>query len=69
MSWLDTAGAAKYANRSVQTIRAALAAGELHGYQRVAPQGKWTVRPECLDAWIAGEPCQHQDRAPNLRSA
>lgn len=35
------------------TIRKALGTGELRGYQRVR-RGKWLVKPEWMDAWIAG---------------
>ncbi len=43
------------------TIRRALEAGELHGSQRKA-RGKWTMRRECLDAWMDGERCPHRQR-------
>lgn len=40
------------------TIRRALAAGDIHGHQR-ASRGRWLIRPECLDAWLDGVRCRH----------
>lgn len=56
----NTAQAAEYAGMHVQTVRKALEAGDLHGGQRKAA-GRWSIRRECLDAWLDGEPCEHQD--------
>ena len=56
----NTAQAAEYADRAVDTIRRALEAGELHGGQRKAG-GHWSIRTECLDAWLDGDPCAHQE--------
>jgi excisionase family DNA binding protein len=56
---LTVAEAAKISNRHPDTLRRALACGELHGAQRVRG-GRWSIRPECLDAWLDGEPCEHQ---------
>lgn len=53
-----TAQAAEHAQRSVQTIRRALEAGELHGGQRRAG-GRWSIRAECLESWLDAEPCPH----------
>lgn len=50
--------AADYTDRHPNTIRLALAAGELHGTQRVTG-GTWRIRQACLDSWIDGEPCDH----------
>lgn len=41
------------------TIRRALEADELHGSQRCAG-GKWSIRRECLDAWMDGVKCPHR---------
>lgn len=46
--------AAEYANCHPQTVRKALAAGELKGGQRKA-HGRWSIRREDLDAWLDGE--------------
>lgn len=54
-----TAQAAEYADCHVDTVRKAVAAGELHGGQR-RQGGRWSVRKECLDAWLDGEKCPHQ---------
>jgi len=55
----DTAQAAEYAGCHRMTILKAAEAGALHGGQRVKG-GRWSFRHECLDAWLDGEPCQHQ---------
>jgi predicted site-specific integrase-resolvase len=57
--WLDLRHAAARAGMHYQTLRVAASDGELHGYQRVVA-GKWRFRPECVDAWVAGEKCEHQ---------
>ncbi|MEU4386802.1 helix-turn-helix domain-containing protein [Promicromonospora sp. NPDC023805] len=41
------------------TLYRALEGKELHGEQR-AKGGRWTIRPECLDAWLDNEKCEHQ---------
>lgn len=51
--------AAAEAHRHPATIRHALAAGELHG-QQPRPRGKWLIQPACLDAWLSGTRCLHQ---------
>lgn len=58
-AWLDVAAAATYANRHRVTLWKALESGQLHGEQRMA-KGKWSIRAECIDAWLAGQPCDHQ---------
>ena len=55
----NTAQAAEYAICHDQTVRKAAECGELHGSQRTA-KGRWKFRRECLDAWMAGEKCEHQ---------
>lgn len=44
------------------TVYRALEGAELHGEQR-AKGGRWTIRPECLDAWLDNEKCEHQAAA------
>lgn len=56
--WLTTVEAAAHARRHPVTIRRALEAGDLHGYQR-GKFSHWLVRPACLDAWIEGNHCEH----------
>jgi hypothetical protein len=51
--------AAVESNRHPVTVRKALEAGELHGFQRVA-RGRWSIRSECLDAWVENRPCEHK---------
>lgn len=55
----NTTQAADYADRHRDTILRALELGELHGGQRKAG-GRWSIRRECLDAWLDGEKCGHQ---------
>lgn len=66
----DTRQAAEFAGKHVDTIRRALEAGELHGGQRRDKEtgtpkkgGRWSIRRECLEAWLDGEACEHQERA------
>lgn len=58
----NTTQAAEYAGCHRQTVLRALEAGDLHGGQRVAG-GRWSIRRECLDAWLDGTKCEHQERA------
>lgn len=51
--------AADVGRRHEITIYRALEGKELHGEQR-AKGGRWTIRPECLDAWIDNKKCEHQ---------
>ena len=57
----NTTQAAEYAACHPQTVREALAAGDLHGGQRTKG-GHWSIRLECLDAWLDGQPCPHQQQ-------
>lgn len=59
--WLDTRQAAIRSNFAIDTVKRAANAGHLHGHQRVVG-GKWRFRPECVDAWVTGEKCEHQRR-------
>lgn len=52
--------AAALAGRATITIYRALEAGLLHGTQQTT-RGRWSIRPECLDAWLDGDKCTHQD--------
>jgi excisionase family DNA binding protein len=54
--WMSPEQAAEYcgADMSVSTIRKALQAGELVGFQ-LRPGGRWRLRAEHLDAWLMGE--------------
>jgi hypothetical protein len=54
----NTAQAAEHAGCHVDTIRKACEAGDLHGGQR-AKNGRWSIRRECLDAWLDGRDCEH----------
>jgi excisionase family DNA binding protein len=60
-TWHSTATAAEYGGCHVVTVLKALEAGELHGAQR-KPKGRWRIHVDCLDAWLAGEKCQHAGR-------
>lgn len=58
MKRLTVAQAADVAQRHPQTIRRACETGELHGLQRVR-KGRWLIHPDCLDAWLDGQKCEH----------
>lgn len=51
--------AAILGRRHPETVRKALQDGTLHGAQRMK-RGPWLIRPECLDAWLNNEQCEHQ---------
>lgn len=55
----NVAQAAAYSGRHPSTIRKAAEAGELHGGQ-AKKKGRWSFRAECLDAWLDGDSCEHQ---------
>ena len=55
----NTAQAADYADCHVDTIRRACETGNLHGGQRTK-NGRWSIRRECLEAWLDGDKCEHQ---------
>lgn len=57
--------AAEAACRAEITIYRALEGKELHGEQRVK-RGRWTIRPECLDAWLDNKKCEHQMAAATV---
>lgn len=56
---LTPAQAATVAQRSTDTIYTALEDGTLHGSQR-CKRGRWSIRPECLDAYLDAVECEHQ---------
>lgn len=56
---LTPADVARIFRRHPVTVRNALAAGELHGSQRVKG-GRWLIAEACADAWAEGRPCTHQ---------
>lgn len=64
--FVSVAEAALIADRHPETIRDAARAGILHGSQPLGDDGKpllrsrWRFRPACLDAYMAGERCEHQ---------
>lgn len=60
--WLTTAQAVEHTGYHVQTIRRAAESGELHGSQRKAG-GRWRFHRDCLDAWVSGSNCAHQEEA------
>ncbi|WP_405159514.1 helix-turn-helix domain-containing protein [Nocardia sp. NBC_01499] len=51
---MSPAEAARAAGCHQNSIYAALLAGELKGYQRRAPKGRWRIFPEDLDHWLRG---------------
>lgn len=68
MNRLTVPEAAAAARRHPKTIRNAVEAGDLHGSQRVTG-GRWLIREECLDAYLEGAPCPHQNVTPIRRRA
>lgn len=61
-TYLNTAEAATVARKHPVTIRKALEAGTLHGSQQVVG-GRWTIREDCLEAFIEKRPCEHRTKA------
>lgn len=66
----NTKQAAEYAGKHPMTILRACESGELHGGQRLNKDtglpkkgGHWSIRRECLDAWLDGAKCGHQEVA------
>lgn len=59
MTYLTVKQSAERLGYSTKTVYDAVQSGELHGLQRTK-HTKWLIRPECLDAWVAGEKCEHQ---------
>jgi hypothetical protein len=57
--WHNTAQAGERSGSHPDTVRKAVEAGELHGTQRKA-KGRWRIHRDCIDAWCAGQQCQHQ---------
>lgn len=64
--WHTTATAAAEAARHADTVRKALEAGELHGAQR-RKNGRWRIHRDCLQAWLFGRPCEHQQDDADVR--
>lgn len=63
--WLTTKQVAEYAGMHPKTVQNALQDGELIGYQRTEPHGRWRIHVEDADAWIRGD----APRERNLRVA
>lgn len=57
--WFDAKQVAEYVGVHHQTVLYAVWGGELHGYQRKAPRGRWRFHRDCVDAWMKGERCPH----------
>lgn len=57
--YFTTREAVAHTGLYVDTILHALRSGELHGYQR-SFKCQWRIPLACLDAWMLGEPCEHQ---------
>lgn len=60
--YLTVPAASEYSGKHPVTIRRALEAGQLHGSQMV-PKGRWSIHTDCLEQWLAGDPCAHQLRS------
>ena len=57
--WLTAKQAGERAQRHWRTVTDACRAGELHGVQR-SVNASWRIEADCLDAWVRGTTCQHQ---------
>lgn len=66
--WLTTREATIYAGRHISTIRAALESGTLHGLQP-GKNCSWRVHTDCLEAWMGGQPCEHQKDSDRFSKA
>ncbi|MFJ6261429.1 helix-turn-helix domain-containing protein [Rhodococcus erythropolis] len=53
--WLTPAEAAPIARCDRNFIYEALQSGELKGFQRNKPKGRWLIDPDDLQRWIRGE--------------
>lgn len=58
-AYLTVAQAAVLAGRHPVTLRKALEAAELHGFQRKVG-GRWSIAEECVTAWVECRPCAHK---------
>lgn len=63
--WLTAAEAARHTKRHPRTITDAARAKELHGVQG-ARNKSWRFNEECVDAWVAGETCEHQKNVTQI---
>lgn len=59
--YLDVADCATESKKHPVTIRKALELGTLHGFQN-ARGGRWSVKPACLEAFVEGRLCEHQQQ-------
>lgn len=66
MNYLSIREAALISGNHTETLGEACRLGELHGAQR-KKGGSWKIQQPCLEAWIAGEKCEHQ--AAELKAA
>lgn len=58
--WFNSDQAAAHVGAHVQTVLKAAGVGDLHGSQHTKPNGRWRFHRDCIDAWAAGEKCDHQ---------
>lgn len=64
---LNVEEAAEYAGRHPGTIRRLLETKDLHGSQP-KKRGHWTIRPECIDAYLDGVLCEHKQNVTPIRA-
>ena len=60
--YLTAPEAATAARKHPVTVRKALEAGQLHGFQ-TGKGGRWSIKPDCLEAWIECRRCDHHRSA------
>ena len=61
ITYLTANEAALVARRHPEGVTMALRDGLLHGYQS-GKNARWKVREDCLEAWIEGRKCAHQQK-------
>lgn len=68
MEWLTTAQVAARTHRHIETVRSAVAVGDLHGHQakrggKSVRGSRWTIADHAADAWVQGHDIDAQQRA------
>lgn len=63
--YLTAPEAATESRRHPVTVRKALEAGDLHGFQS-GKGGRWSIKPECLEAWVEKRLCAHHSNVTQI---
>ena len=59
--YLTAPEAASATGKHPVTVRKALEADELHGFQS-GKGGRWSIKPDCLEAWVENRLCAHKSQ-------